>query len=48
MHATDDNESWIALEFLLLNEESASLKDDYKNPGNIACMHFEGKKIPQV
>ena len=32
---TDDNESWIDLEFLLLNEEFASLKDDYKNPGNI-------------
>lgn len=32
---TDDNESWIDMEFLLTNEEFLSLKDDYKNPSNV-------------
>jgi len=32
---TDDNESWIEIEFQLTEEEFNSLKDEYKNPGNI-------------
>jgi len=31
---TDDNESWIDIEFLLTSEEFGSLKDDYKIPEN--------------
>jgi len=32
---TDDEESWIEIEYLLTDEEFENLKDDYKNPGNI-------------
>ena len=32
---TDDNESWIEIEFLLPNNEFKELKDEYKNPGNL-------------
>ena len=31
---TDDNESWIEIEYLLTDDEFKNLKDDYKNPGN--------------
>lgn len=30
-----DNESWIEINFRLTNNEFATLKDEYKNPGNI-------------
>jgi len=32
---TDDDESWIEIEYLLTDDEFKNLKDDYKNPGNI-------------
>ena len=32
---TDDNESWIDIEFLLQSNESKNLKDEYKIPGNL-------------
>jgi predicted ATP-dependent endonuclease of OLD family len=32
---TDDNESWIDIEFLLTNEEYESLKKEYRSSGNI-------------
>ena len=32
---TEDDESWIEIEYLLTNEESSKLKDEYKNLGNI-------------
>ncbi|MCK4736172.1 MAG: AAA family ATPase [Methanophagales archaeon] len=32
---TEDNESWIEIEYLLTDEEFSNLKDEYKNPGNI-------------
>jgi len=32
---TDDNESWIEIEFLLLDNEFKVLKDEYRNPGNL-------------
>ena len=32
---TEDNESWIEIEFLLTDDEFGNLKDEYKNPGNI-------------
>ena len=31
---TDDNESWIEIEFQLTKEEFRQLKDEYKSPGN--------------
>lgn len=31
---TDDNESWIEVEYLLTDNEFASLKDDYRRPNN--------------
>jgi len=32
---TDDEESWIEIEYLLTDDEFKNLKEDYKNPGNI-------------
>jgi Predicted ATP-dependent endonuclease of the OLD family len=32
---TEDNESWIEIEYLLSDEEFSNLKDEYKNPSNI-------------
>jgi len=32
---TEDNESWIEIEYLLTDEEFSNLKEEYKNPGNI-------------
>ncbi|MDK2814138.1 MAG: putative ATP-dependent endonuclease of the family [Thermoanaerobacter sp.] len=32
---TDDEESWIEIEYVLTDEEFKNLKDEYKNPGNI-------------
>ena len=32
---TEDNESWIEIEYLLTDEEFSNLKDEYKNPSNI-------------
>ena len=32
---TDDNESWIEIEYLLTDDEFKNLKDDYRNPGNV-------------
>lgn len=31
---TDDQESWIEIEFHLTNDEFANLRDDYKQPNN--------------
>ena len=31
---TEDDESWIEIEYLLTNEEFKSLKEEYKRPGN--------------
>jgi len=32
---TEDNESWIEIEYLLTDEEFSNLKEEYKNQGNI-------------
>ena len=32
---TEDNESWIEIEYLLTDEEFSNLKEEYKNPDNI-------------
>ena len=32
---TEDNESWIEIEYLLTNEEFVQLKEEYKNPNKV-------------